>query len=549
MIYIHTADRRFSRLLQRGLSSKLCPHDTITAVTNDCLFDSPRRADESNAQSPNRLRSNSSRSLRNSTSLRTPSDSGRNSFARQEKKTGEHRAAAATSQKSLLVCNDSKSELLKNAIQRVLLPRHNSATHTLFHSRVCKNSSCKNLNDRLQGCTKKLELMCVEDDKVQQAVTAKLVNKYGFRVTAFDSGEQVMECLAERYAEDGGHENFPAIILMDIMLPGMSGYQATEAIRCEYPTAPLPVIVVTGCEDQDTLLKSISCGANDMVEKSRLATSLMARISAQLTVLHFWRSKLLAKKSESLLQEILPRSVIDRIGPSESRRLIYDKHEEVSIVFTDIVGFTDLSASADTRSVIELLDSLFNAFDSLTKKHGVYKVETIGDAYMLVAGHEADSQSDHALRAVRMAADMVEVARSLTMPNGEPLRIRAGIHSGPAFSGVVGHLRPRYCLFGDTVNVASRMESTSFTDCIQLSRSTNDCYHRQRMSLQQLDVSCAAGDTVRSITGAQDEFVSLGPREIKGKGDMDTYLMKFGAWKAAWQQYHGLKASKCLPSK
>ena len=524
----------------------------MAVTNNNCTrrFDSPRRAGgESNAQSPNRLRSNSGRSLRNLQSLRTPSDSEKQSTASQEKKTGEHRAAAATSQRTL-VRNDTKSVLLKNAIQRVLLPRHNSATHTLFRSRVgSKNSSCKNLNDGLEGCTKKLELMCVEDDKVQQAVTAKLVNKYGFRVTAFDSGEQVMECLAERYAEDGGHENFPAIILMDIMLPGMSGYQATEAIRCEYPTAPLPVIVVTGCEDQDTLLTAISCGANDMLEKSRLATSLMARISAQLTVLHFWRSKLLAKKSESLLQEILPRSVIDRIGPSESRRLIYDKHEEVSIVFTDIVGFTDLSASADTRSVIELLDSLFNAFDSLTKKHGVYKVETIGDAYMLVAGHEADSQSDHALRAVRMAADMVEVARGFTMPNGEPLRIRAGIHSGPAFSGVVGHLRPRYCLFGDTVNVASRMESTSFTDCIQLSRSTNDCYHRQRMSLQQLDVSCATSTVRRSIADPQDEFVRLGPREIKGKGHMDTYLMKFGAWEAAWQQYHGLKASNCLPSK
>ena len=524
-------------------------------MTNDCLFDSTRRADESNAKSPNRLRSNSSRSLRNLQSLRTPSDSGKQSTeASQEKKpakpaAGKHRAAAVTSQRNL-VRTDTKSVLLKNAIQRVLLPRHNSATQTLFHSRVGKNSSCSNLNDGLGGCTKKLELMCVEDDKVQQAVIAKLVNKYGFRVTAFDSGEQVMECLAERYAEDGGHENFPAIILMDIMLPGMSGYQATEAIRCEYPTAPLPIIVVTGCEDQNTLLTAISCGANDMVEKTRLATSLMVRISAQLTVLHFWRSKLLAKKNESLLQEILPRSVIDRIGPSESRRLIYDKHEEVSIVFTDIVGFTDLSASADTRSVIELLDSLFNAFDSLTKKHGVYKVETIGDAYMLVAGHEADSQSDHALRAVRMAADMVEVARGFTMPNGEPLRIRAGIHSGPAFSGVVGHLRPRYCLFGDTVNVASRMESTSFADCIQLSRSTNDCYHRQRMSLQQSDVSCAAGGTVRrSIADPQDEFVSLGPREIKGKGDMDTYLMKIGAWEAAWQEYHGLKASNCLPSK
>ena len=482
---------------------------------------------------------------------RAPSrtDDRMSAYVNQEK-PGDRRATnkASTMQK---VDDEPEMDMLKNAIQRILLPRHNSALKTLFTGGIGRNVSHENLAEITVACTtEKLEIMIVEDDKVQQAVMAKLVMKYGFSVTVVNSGEHALDRLAERLAEDCGHKGFPAIILMDLILPGMSGFQATEAIRREYPNVPLPIIMVTGCEETETLVQSIRCGANDMVEKPHVPACLMARISAQLTVLHFWRSKIAAKKNDALLQEILPRSVIERIGPSGSRQLIYDEHKEVSIVFTDIVGFTELSSSADTRAVIKLLDTLFNAFDSLTQKHGVYKVETIGDAYMLVAGHEEESQADHALRAVHMAADMLEVAHGFKMPNGEPLRVRAGIHSGPAFSGVVGHLRPRYCLFGDTVNVASRMESTSFADCIQLSKSTVECYESQCLSLQQLDASCAKQTARKNSTlSCQAKFIGLGPREIKGKGEMDTALMMVGDWASAWKRYNDLKCSHSLPSK
>ena len=132
---------------------------------------------------------------------------------------------------------------------------------------------------------------------------------------------------------------------------------------------------------------------------------------------------------------------------------------------------------------------------------------------MIVSGHDKKSADDHAHRMLRVAEEMIDIASSMTTPLGEPLRIRVGIHSGPAYAGVVGRTRPRYCLFGDTVNTASRMESNGFPMCVHLSHST---YQLVKNS-------------------AEFEFSRLPIREIKGKGPMKTLLLHTGDWEAGYE--------------
>ena len=409
------------------------------------------------------------------------------------------------------IADESASLIPLERMVARILPRRASAKHLLRSANTASDDSEDTSGDLT------LEILVVEDDGVQQVVIQRLLNKNGFSVKVVGSGEEAIKLMETREKEGG--QDRSAIILMDIQLPGLNGHETTEKIRQMFPTVALPIIMLTSDESEENVAESVKRGANDILTKPHMSGCLMARIAAQLSTLHFWRSKLAAQKSERLLQEILPASVIQRLN--EGPRLIYDEHAEVSIVFTDIVGFTDLASSVSTRELIEMLDQLFNTFDSLSDKHGVYKVETIGDAYMVVAGHEASSQADHAVRAVQMAEDMVAAASRMTMPNGKPLKIRAGVHSGPAFSGVVGWKRPRFCMFGDTVNVASRMESTSFSSCVQLSNSTHDFYVKQQ---DQVPASGRSG------------FACLGNRDIKGKGEMVTYLAKIGDWEQAMDQ-------------
>ena len=199
------------------------------------------------------------------------------------------------------------------------------------------------------------------------------------------------------------------------------------------------------------------------------------------------------EKSDSLLLNVLPEEIAQRLKQGENT--IAD-----SVLFADVVDFTRLSAAIALEQVIGLLNEVFSAFDRLTEKHGLEKIKTIGDAYMMVGGLPTPRE-DHAEAIAEMALDMQEEIERYNAQHGSSVQIRIGINSGPVVAGVIGTKKFIYDLWGDTVNTASRMESHGIEGSIQLTQATRELV-RDKYELQERGVI-----------------------EVKGKGLMTTYFL------------------------
>ncbi|OXB59218.1 hypothetical protein ASZ78_013304 [Callipepla squamata] len=235
--------------------------------------------------------------------------------------------------------------------------------------------------------------------------------------------------------------------------------------------------------------------------------TLMEKYSKHLEILVSERTQDLMhekQKTDRLLYSMLPKEVADDLR--QGKRAQARSYLSATIFFSDIVGFTQLSSSSTPYQVVDLLNKLYTTFDEIIDNYDVYKVETIGDAYMVVSGVPKENGILHAGEIASMALDLVNVCKTFKIPHkpNTLLKIRAGIHSGAVVAGVVGTKMPRYCLFGDTVNTASRMESTSEALKIQCSSSTYQL-------LEQI------GNYV---------LICRGNLQVKGKGDMITYWLE-----------------------
>ncbi|XP_062368151.1 retinal guanylyl cyclase 1 [Cinclus cinclus] len=210
------------------------------------------------------------------------------------------------------------------------------------------------------------------------------------------------------------------------------------------------------------------------------------------------------QKTDKLLTQMLPPSVAEALKMGTPVEPEY--FEEVTLYFSDIVGFTTISAMSEPIEVVDLLNDLYTLFDAIIGSHDVYKVETIGDAYMVASGLPKRNGNRHAGEIANMSLDILSSVGTFKMRHMPevPVRIRIGLHSGPCVAGVVGLTMPRYCLFGDTVNTASRMESTGLPYRIHVNQRT-----------------------VAILLSLQEGFkVDIrGKTELKGKGVEDTYWL------------------------
>ncbi|XP_063060828.1 guanylate cyclase soluble subunit beta-2-like [Engraulis encrasicolus] len=206
-------------------------------------------------------------------------------------------------------------------------------------------------------------------------------------------------------------------------------------------------------------------------------------------------------KTEALLYAMLPKHVANQL--KEGKTVEAGEFQECTVLFSDVVTFTSICSQCEPLQIVLMLNSMYLKFDRLTTVHNVYKVETIGDAYMVVGGVPIPVPS-HAEQVANFALGMIMAAKQVTNPiTGKPIQIRVGLHSGPVLAGVVGQKMPRYCLFGDTVNIASRMESHGLPDKIHLSPTVYQALRHKGF------VMCERGEV-----------------DVKGKGVMRTYFLQ-----------------------
>ena len=230
------------------------------------------------------------------------------------------------------------------------------------------------------------------------------------------------------------------------------------------------------------------------VELARDAnTRLLDRVMAELDVER--------GRSRELLLNILPQSIIDRLNGGE--RLIADRFDDVAVVFSDFVGFTEISARLPVATVVSSLNEMFSGFDAACAALGVEKIKTIGDAYLAAAGlpRSAPASDGSTASHIHAAADLALTMLSVVEAAGPPWRIRIGIHNGPVVAGVIGTNKFVYDLWGDAVNVASRLETSSEPGRIQVS------------------ASIAAATTQAFVVEPRGQV------NLKGKGSTETFFL------------------------
>ena len=358
-----------------------------------------------------------------------------------------------------------------------------------------------------------VKILVVDDNPVVLLKTTELLKTAGFEVVEARTGG---ECVRLARAK------MPQLILLDVMLPDTNGVELCREIKSSPDLKSLFVVLLSSSEtSSERQVSGLEAGADGYIARPIENRELLARIQALLriqqaeTALRQTHRELEQRMAETmklqqevlaahaaaekLLLNVLPAPIAERLKRGEP--LIADGFAEATILFADLHDFSRLTESLAPTDVVKLLNEIFSRFDGLMQKHGLEKIKTIGDAYMVAAGVPVP-RLDHAEAIAEAALALQQDIVCFEAPRGETFSLRIGIHTGPVVAGVIGTTKFSYDLWGETVNTASQMEAFGAPGIIQVSEST---YAKLR-----------------------DKYIfeDRGEFYVKGKGEVKTYFLK-----------------------
>ena len=297
-------------------------------------------------------------------------------------------------------------------------------------------------------------VLIVDDDPLNRQLLKHALLNEGCQVETAEDGMRALRALR------AGDRHFD-IVLLDVMMPGMDGYEVLTFVKAEPALARLPVIMISAIDHIASVVKCLELGADDYLAKpfdpvllrARINNSLVRKRAADTERRYLQLVEQEERRSDLLIRNILPDDIARRLKAGETD--IADKVDDVSVLFADLVGFTALAARQSATETVALLNEVVTAFDELAALYAIEKIKTIGDAYLAVGGLGESPAADHVESAVRMALDMHAHVAEIR----PALQLRVGVHVGPVVAGIIGTHKFSFDIWGDTVNIASRMES------------------------------------------------------------------------------------------
>ena len=369
-------------------------------------------------------------------------------------------------------------------LPRLSTPSENNETRTfqLLQQAEARRASVEELV-RLQLAKadqggKEASILIADDSEALREIIRLTLQALGYHdISVAADGQEALDLLHQREYD---------LLILDIDMPRLDGYEVLAVLKRDEVRRHMPVIVASGLDQLEAVVRCIELGAEDFLPKPVNSVLLGARIAAsidrkrlrdleRLRLVELEQEKQLLEiereKSERLLLNILPAAIAGRLKQGE--RTIAERYASVTVLFADLVDFISLSNRSDPEELVSLLNDLFSRFDRIADVHGLEKIKTIGDCYFVVGGLP-ERRPNHAESVADMALEMLGALHDLNRERGTTLALRIGMNSGPVVAGVIGRKKFTYDLWGATVNLAHRMQSSGLPNRIHLTSDTGE---------------------------------------------------------------------------